>query len=340
MTPRRVQEAGAIVFRLSTGAPEILLVRAKKDPTHWIFPKGHVELFETAEKAALREMTEEAGVVGRALREIGVLRFVSGKERVRTRYFLVEATGERTAKEAREKQWLAPAEALRRLTHHDARRLLEDALPDIDEEAFLAKGAVVAPDRPFPELLLAEYKHIADSLLHNEADGEKRAAFFISLVAATGGVLAFLLKNKDGIISEPRQPVVPIALLFVAAVGYLTFLRVVQRNLASDHYKRALNRIRRAFITTAEDPRRVFLAFDPFKREQRALPSWKSPGRGGWLQTVALIESLVVGAFVASLPRTSTSGCTAVVAGLAGLATWALLLWDASHRYKRAHRAL
>ena len=51
-----VPQAGAIAFRIVDEAPQIMLVRAKKTPEHWIFPKGHIEAGETAEIAAAREL--------------------------------------------------------------------------------------------------------------------------------------------------------------------------------------------------------------------------------------------------------------------------------------------
>ncbi|PJI84679.1 ADP-ribose pyrophosphatase YjhB (NUDIX family) [Yoonia maricola] len=47
-----------------------LLVKRKKEPNAktWGFPGGHVELGETALEAAVRELAEETGVVGRAER--------------------------------------------------------------------------------------------------------------------------------------------------------------------------------------------------------------------------------------------------------------------------------
>jgi 8-oxo-dGTP pyrophosphatase MutT (NUDIX family) len=62
-----VFQAGAVVFKIVDGAPQIMLVRAKKTPEHWIFPKGHVEAGETAEIAAARELEEEAGIRGESL---------------------------------------------------------------------------------------------------------------------------------------------------------------------------------------------------------------------------------------------------------------------------------
>ncbi|MEL6684669.1 MAG: NUDIX hydrolase [Pseudomonadota bacterium] len=47
-----------------------LLVKRKKEPNAktWGFPGGHVELGETALEAAVRELAEETGVIGKAER--------------------------------------------------------------------------------------------------------------------------------------------------------------------------------------------------------------------------------------------------------------------------------
>lgn len=127
-----VEQAGAVVFRRAADRPEILLVRAKKSPDQWIFPKGHIERGETAEVAAVRETREEAGVKGRVVMALAPpLEFDSGRERVRVRYYLLQATGDTTPSEEREKQWCSVDDALKQLSHDDARELLRRALPEI-----------------------------------------------------------------------------------------------------------------------------------------------------------------------------------------------------------------
>jgi len=53
----RVIQAGAITMR----GKKVLIVRAKKNPLDWIFPKGHVERGESLAETACRELAEEAG---------------------------------------------------------------------------------------------------------------------------------------------------------------------------------------------------------------------------------------------------------------------------------------
>ena len=84
-----IRQAGAITFRETSDGPEVLLVRAKREPHDWIFPKGHQEKGETLAETAVRELKEEGGVVGKPLKSVGVSTFRSGKEDVKVTYFLV-----------------------------------------------------------------------------------------------------------------------------------------------------------------------------------------------------------------------------------------------------------
>ena len=60
----RIPQAGAIVFRADGDRTTVLLVRSKKDPTIWVFPKGHIDGNESERETAVRETWEEAGVSG------------------------------------------------------------------------------------------------------------------------------------------------------------------------------------------------------------------------------------------------------------------------------------
>lgn len=128
----RVAQAGAIAFKVADDAFRVLIVRAKKTPTDWIFPKGHIEAGETAEAAAIRELEEEAGCTGESLGSLGSLEFQSGKELVTVEYFLIKFTHDVPRKEKREIQWCEYEEALALLSHVDAAKLLKKALPIIE----------------------------------------------------------------------------------------------------------------------------------------------------------------------------------------------------------------
>ena len=127
-----VLQAGAIVFRIVDAAPQIMLVRAKKTPEHWIFPKGHIEPGETAEIAAARELEEEAGVVGKLVGPLGSLEFEFRGKNVSVEYYLFHFVAEVPRTETRERRWCSYDEALNLLSHADAVELMRKALSMIE----------------------------------------------------------------------------------------------------------------------------------------------------------------------------------------------------------------
>jgi len=130
-----VSQAGAVVFRTDGGSVRILLVRSRKNPGVWVFPKGHVEADESHADAALREAGEEAGILGTIVGLAGpTLTFQSGDEAVAVEYYLVHLAADAASPEGREKVWLSPDEALERLGFQNARDLLRAALRKIERQ--------------------------------------------------------------------------------------------------------------------------------------------------------------------------------------------------------------
>jgi 8-oxo-dGTP pyrophosphatase MutT (NUDIX family) len=119
-----VRQAGAITVRKNGGAMEVFIVRAKKNPEDWIFPKGHIEPGENAPQAAVRELLEEGGIVGRAEDLVGVSSLQVGSKDVEVSYFLVRFKETGTASEQRESRWVSFDTADSLLTYQDARRFL------------------------------------------------------------------------------------------------------------------------------------------------------------------------------------------------------------------------
>lgn len=119
-----MQQAGGIVFTVEDDGPRILVVAARQNPRHWIFPKGHVEPGESAAAAALREVEEEAGVRAELLDCVGSLQFLSAEGEIRVEYFLMRFLGPTPTTERRQVRWCTFEQALDLLTFDDSRRLL------------------------------------------------------------------------------------------------------------------------------------------------------------------------------------------------------------------------
>jgi 8-oxo-dGTP diphosphatase len=56
--------AGAIIYRKNNAVPEILLTRRNINPfkNYWCLPGGHIDQFEPAKKAVIREVKEETNL--------------------------------------------------------------------------------------------------------------------------------------------------------------------------------------------------------------------------------------------------------------------------------------
>ncbi len=123
------------MFRRTRAGVSILLVRAKRDPSKWIFPKGHIERGESARAAAVRETREEAGITGRAIGPIGDPdQFEWAGQVFRVQYFLIRAVSESDKTDGREKAWFPFDKALRRVSFKSARTLLREARQKIDSK--------------------------------------------------------------------------------------------------------------------------------------------------------------------------------------------------------------
>lgn len=121
---RLIEQAGAIVVTADGRDRRLLLITSKRNPDHWIFPKGHVEEGETLEEAALREAEEEAGIRGTIVERAGSLSFGVRSELLLVHYFVVATQDAGRPEKGRQLEWLSYEKALDRLTFDDNRALL------------------------------------------------------------------------------------------------------------------------------------------------------------------------------------------------------------------------
>ncbi|MDR0307555.1 MAG: NUDIX domain-containing protein [Chitinispirillales bacterium] len=105
-TPPVIEQAGAVMYRRETGEIQILTVRAKRDPSVRIFPKGHIEDGENDIEASARECFEEAGMSGIVIGFCGERKFTYEGKLYRVRYHVIryEST-EHDGEPGREPQW-------------------------------------------------------------------------------------------------------------------------------------------------------------------------------------------------------------------------------------------
>ena len=117
--------AGAVVFR-ERDKETLYLVASSSDGANWVLPKGHIDPGETPEIAALRELVEEAGVLGSIVERLSVREFEKGGTSVTLQYFLVREDGSTATKEKRIVRWENERDALELLSFEEARLALNE----------------------------------------------------------------------------------------------------------------------------------------------------------------------------------------------------------------------
>jgi 8-oxo-dGTP pyrophosphatase MutT (NUDIX family) len=106
----------------------------RRGRTIWTFPKGHIEVGERPEQTAMREITEETGIRGEVLADLGSIDFWFRAEghmvhKTVRHYLLRYLDGEPCANdhEVGQVAWLPLDELQSRLTHDDERKLAQAA---------------------------------------------------------------------------------------------------------------------------------------------------------------------------------------------------------------------
>jgi 8-oxo-dGTP pyrophosphatase MutT (NUDIX family) len=129
-----------VLAELRPDAPVALVAhRSARGSLHWTLPKGAQEPGESVEQAALREVREETGLEAEFLGPLDTIDywFVWAPEQTRyhkfVHYFLMRAVGGDFAghdHEMEDADWFEPAQARRRMSFANERRLL-DLIPDV-----------------------------------------------------------------------------------------------------------------------------------------------------------------------------------------------------------------
>ena len=125
-----------------TGSAAVIGRLDRRGRLLWSLPKGHIEAGETAEQAAVREVEEETGIIGRVVAPLGTIDFwfVAEDRRVHktVHHFLLQALGGELSDEdveVAEVAWVPLDELEARLAYADERRLIRRATELLEESA-------------------------------------------------------------------------------------------------------------------------------------------------------------------------------------------------------------
>jgi 8-oxo-dGTP diphosphatase len=127
--------AGGVVIKKNKGSFKVLLVEDSYG--QWTWAKGHIEEGESPEQAAVREVSEETGLVDlQIVEKLGKQEYyftLSGKNIFKTVHiFLIKASaGEELniqVSEIQDAGWFSPEEAVEKIEYDGSRSLLEKGI--------------------------------------------------------------------------------------------------------------------------------------------------------------------------------------------------------------------
>lgn len=128
--------AGGVIVSVRDGHAYVAVIarRNRGGRLEWCLPKGHLEGVETAQQAAVREVSEETGIHGRVLRHLATIDYwFSGNDRrvhkVVHHYLLEALSGTLTVEndpdqEAEKVEWVRIDKLPSRLAYPNERRIV------------------------------------------------------------------------------------------------------------------------------------------------------------------------------------------------------------------------
>ena len=125
------KSCGAVVYKYANGRYYFLLIK-HKNGGHWDFPKGHVEVGESDEETAKREVYEETGLLVKLHEGFREIIEYSPKKGVSKKVVFFLGTAENgeikcQAEEIEDFGWLDFENANKRLTFDSAKEILKKA---------------------------------------------------------------------------------------------------------------------------------------------------------------------------------------------------------------------
>ena len=148
--PRPAVTTDTIVFKSGEKCIEILLIKRKRDPfkNYWALPGGFLEIEETPESGARRELTEETGVSAKMLKEVGAFGDIDRDPRGRTitiaYYTFMKSnnnSGIKALSDAKDARWFSINDIPEMAFDH--RAILDEAILKLKSHVILAKLNVI-----------------------------------------------------------------------------------------------------------------------------------------------------------------------------------------------------
>jgi len=139
--------------------------------------------------------------------------------------------------------------------------------------------------------LIADLEQFGQALLRNEEIGERRFNFFLVLVTAVVGGLVTLHTAEIQFRGDTLQYIRSGAFAALFSFGFLTYLRMLQRNRVTDEFKETLRFIRRHLLN-------INGADMQYEVPRRLVPRNRNWVRGGLAETVGVMTAVLLGLFL------------------------------------------
>lgn len=147
--PRPAVTTDNLVFREGEHCIEVLLIKRKKDPYkgYWALPGGFLEIEETPEEGAKRELKEETGLVINILKEVGTFGEIDRDPRGRTitiafyTFIRQDQTNPRALTDAEDARWVSIKDLPELAFDH--REILQEGLLKLKSHVMLAKLGII-----------------------------------------------------------------------------------------------------------------------------------------------------------------------------------------------------
>lgn len=147
--PRPAVTTDTLVFKEGDQCIEVLLIKRRKDPYkgYWALPGGFLEIEETPEEGAMRELKEETGLKINILKEVGTFGEIDRDPRGRTItiafYTFIERAEDdpQADSDAAEIKWVS-IKSLPELAF-DHREILQEGLLKLKSHIMLAKLDII-----------------------------------------------------------------------------------------------------------------------------------------------------------------------------------------------------